>query len=215
MTIDQAINVLAERTYDNKKDLERKNLQRRNSVVDIYGERQYVNSPGNAYFYVSLSKDMVYLERFQFKLVFSGLTAPFNTSSSGITTDVLLTTDGQTISPERHNHGVIYDMSGVTVAQLPADSKVNGVYISTPDGTLVDVTAAMDAQYGSSSWRTFEGDVIYPSEDLDNSFDVMQMACDLDNKDIIAPGLRKILITTSVPCDITMLNYLKYSHLNR
>lgn len=215
MTIDQALNVLAERTYENKRDLDRKNLQRRNDVVDIYGERQYVNSVDDAFFYVSLSKDMVYLERFQFKLVFEGLTIPLDVEASGITTDVDLTTNGSIITPNPHNHAVIYNMGKVTTAALPQNFSVTGVYISNKSGNYVDVTAAMDLQYGSSLWRTIEENKVYPGEDLDNSFDVIQMACDLGEDEIISSGLRKIRVTTSGPCNITLLNYLKYSHLNR
>lgn len=214
MTIDKAINVLAERTHENKKDLERKNLQRRNSVVDIYGERQYVNSPGSAYFYVSISKDLVYMERFQFKLIFSGLAIPIDTAASGVTTSENLITDGQTISPNPHSHGIIYDMSGVTVA--PLTGKVTGVYITGSDNNLINITAALDAQYGSNSWRNNLTDgMVYPSEDLDNSFDIMQVACDIGKPEIISSGLKRVLVTTSAPCNITLLNYLKYSHLNR
>lgn len=215
MTIDQAINVLAERTYENKRDLERKNLQRRNAVVDIYGERQYANSNGQATFMVSISKDMVYLERFQFKLMLTGLTIPVDTSASGITTTTSLAISGTSISPNPHSHGVIYDMSGVTHASIPSGAKITGVMISIPNGSYVDITAAMDAQYGSNSWRNIVEYKILPDEDLDRSFDIVQMACDLDEKGIISSGLRKIVVSTNVPCDIVLLNYLKYSHLNR
>lgn len=69
MTGQKQLNILAERTHDLKKNMFEKDNQRRNQPVDLFGvdiSRQSTN--GEALYYVSISSDLVYYERFQFKI---------------------------------------------------------------------------------------------------------------------------------------------------
>lgn len=76
-----ALEIIAEQTLDNKNFNRRQNEQRRNQVVDIYGEthtRNLMHDGGAGYsytsFFYSISGDMVYLERYGFKLTLEGET---------------------------------------------------------------------------------------------------------------------------------------------
>lgn len=73
ITYGQALQRVAERTHDNRKDLEQKNKQRRNGIIDLYGEEYHrvSNSSNNARIYISVTPDLIYLERFEFKLIIS------------------------------------------------------------------------------------------------------------------------------------------------
>lgn len=70
MTFERALGIVAERTHDNRKDIRQKNVQRRNAVEDLYGIPYYAksNSDNTATFYISVSPDMIYYNRFQFRL---------------------------------------------------------------------------------------------------------------------------------------------------
>lgn len=68
MRIDKAMRVMAERIYDNNRDLSQSKKQRRNQVVDMYGVPFY--GEGDAAnpmkVYISTSSDLIYYQRFQF-----------------------------------------------------------------------------------------------------------------------------------------------------
>ena len=70
MTYDEVINRIAEVTRDNKEDLRKSRLQRRTEFTDLYGVPFYAESDSDhqARFYISVSPDLVYFMRFQFKL---------------------------------------------------------------------------------------------------------------------------------------------------
>lgn len=75
ITYADALNRIAERTNDNTSDLRKSRLQRRTEFTDLYGVPFYAESDsGNkAVFYISVSPDMVYFMRFQFKIFVQGL----------------------------------------------------------------------------------------------------------------------------------------------
>ena len=82
-TLQSALNVLSERTYDSKRNLSEKDKQRRNQVVDLFGiDISRLSSPSRheadkqeATLYVSVSSDLIYYERFQFKMYIEDTTA--------------------------------------------------------------------------------------------------------------------------------------------
>lgn len=86
MTYERALGIVAERTYFNKRDIRQKNVQRRNQVVDLYGVPYYArsNDENEATFYISVSPDMIYYNRFQFRLaVHNAESENFNISIDG------------------------------------------------------------------------------------------------------------------------------------
>lgn len=70
-SVESAIEALAEVSKDNKKRLEQMSNQRRLQVVDIFGNEFTGNSQvaeRKSTYWISISPDIVYLERFQFKI---------------------------------------------------------------------------------------------------------------------------------------------------
>lgn len=220
-----SIKRIAERTVDNRRDISQKNKQRRIGFVDLYGE-EYMRQgalDAPATFYISISPDLIYYERFEFKLIVE----PFETaiSSSGIspaTVEVKNTTltrrNGyvtqatHTHDTEPHTHSVV---AGVTYT-APAQS---GYRIFIAD---IDVTPYLMAQH-DGAW--IDGAGIYPDEKLgseEDVYDILQVASDMmaEGKEtlvdaLLKPGFKKVEITADAPFRCTLVNYLKYSHMNR
>lgn len=219
ITIGEAVERVAERTVSNTRDINRDNRQRRNKVVDLYGI-EYTRQGDNgspATFYISISPDMVYLERFQFKLIVQ----PFaSTNGSGTdnavvtVNDTSLATNGTSITPNPHTHSTQPHthnlISGIALTHTDASDfriSINGV----------DVTAYLMAQHG---WINGEG--VYPSLDINENYDILEVASDLvaagrksDADKLVCAGYKPVVISSSKPFQITLVNYLKYSHLNR
>lgn len=221
MTFNEALQIVAERMADNKQLLRQQYTQRRNQVVDLYGVEytRQGDSGSPAEFYISISPDMVYLERFEFKLIVH----PFVSSVQSATADYTGNTGNRTlgvtqnpiaITPNPHNHSMNHShniVSGVTLTHTTASD-----FRVSVDG--IDITAYLMAQYGS--WISGEG--VYPAIDIEKNFDLLEVASDLraggyetEAKAIVAPGYKKVSITSDSPFQITLVNYLKYSHLNR
>lgn len=238
---EEAIIRISERVAENKKRIDRMLKQRRNQVVDMYGveytRQGAANSP--ARFYISISPDMVYLERFEFKLIVSpfistvgGIGATTLTASgSGGGYDVVTQEDLESIlnsdscsslpddtggsgtttgiSPNPHTHEVLPGITSVPVTANDFLVKVEGI----------DVTPYLMAQYGGA-WLNGEG--VYPSLEIGRDYDILEVASDLigegrqaDADKLLRSGYKAIEITAGSPFSITLVNYLKYSHLNR
>lgn len=217
-TLDEALSAIAERTYENTMDIRQKNRQRRHQVVDVYGV-EYTRLGDNGFpakFYISISPDMVYLERFEFKLIIQ----PFVSTSSGVgntelTLNTIATVSGTTlelhddvVTPDPHTHSLT---SGIGLTHTTASD-----FTVSIDG--VDVTPYLMAQYGE--WISGEG--VYPSLEIGQDYDVLEVASDLmaegnetDANKLTSPGYKLIQISSSGPFQVTLVNYLKYSHLNR
>lgn len=240
LTQEEALIRISERVAENKKRIDRMLKQRRNQVVDMYGveytRQGAANSP--ARFYISISPDMVYLERFEFKLIVqpflsmagsigaTSLTAsgsggydvvtaqdmddilnadscsslPDDTGGSGTTTG---------ITPNPHTHSVTAGITPITTTANDFRVKIEGI----------DVTPYLMAQYGGA-WLNGEG--VYPSLEIGRDYDILEVASDLigegrktDADKLLRAGYKAIEITAGSPFSITLVNYLKYSHLNR
>lgn len=77
LTLNSLLNRIAEKTVDNTSQLRKGVNQRRNGMEDLYGVPFYAVADSNneAKFYVSVSPDIVYFERFAFKLHITGTTS--------------------------------------------------------------------------------------------------------------------------------------------
>ena len=85
ITYERAINRLAERVTDRTQESRNIRLQRRNQVVDIYGmeftRQGDVEKPAS--FYVSISPDLIYFERFEFKVIIESFRVPIAEPRNG------------------------------------------------------------------------------------------------------------------------------------
>lgn len=233
LTQDEAVEWIGEKTIQNTQDIRQKNRQRRHQVVDMYGVEYTRQGDGGspATFYVSISPDMVYMERFEFKLIIQ----PFVSTAAGTTesqtvnvkdteltldnlavvngTNLIISDDG--IEPNPHSHETDPHSHDV-VAGISLHHTTASDFRISIEG--IDVTPYLMAQYGS--W--IDGEGVYPSLEIGKDYDILEVASDLVNegrKDdadkLIRAGYKAISITSSQPFQVTLVLYLKLSHLNR
>lgn len=250
MTIEQAINILAERTLQNSQDINQKNLQRRHQVVDLYGvEYSRLGDASNpAIIYISISPDMEYIERFQFKLIITPFRSSVGSMSAsgqgaiGATSltvehDIVPTNLGNdeydlaftdpVITPNPHTHTLsgltITSTPGVTITNIPASAQFHVKVFDPVDDpgmqNAVDITQMLASQY-NNQWISGAG--VYPSLQIDHDYDILQVACEMEGLGLTAqrklltdPGYKGIIVQADCPFGVTLVNYLKYSHLNR
>ena len=220
ITQDEAIERIAEQTVKNKERWSESLKQRRNQVVDLYGV-EYTrlgdkNAP--ATFYISISPDMVYLERFEFKLIIQPFMATSGAGTGEATVSVdntSLSISGGNITPNPHKHTTQSHSHTVTqgVSQIHTSASDFKVHIEG-----IDVTPYLMAQYGS--WINGEG--VYPSLKIGEDYDILEAASDMRGEGKIAqaeklvrPGYKPVSISSASPFQVTLVLYSKYSHLNR
>lgn len=250
MTIEQAINILAERTLQNSQDINQKNLQRRHQVVDLYGvEYSRLGDASNpAIIYISISPDMEYIERFQFKLIitpFRSSVGSMSASGQGAIGETSLTVEHDiiptnlgndeydlmftdpVITPNPHTHTLsgltVTATPGVTITNIPASAQFRVKVFDPVDDpgmqNAVDITQMLASQY-NNQWISGAG--VYPSLQIDHDYDILQVACEMEGlglttqrKLLTDPGYKGIIVQANCPFGVTLVNYLKYSHLNR
>lgn len=177
MTPQRAINILSENVSGLKKVQRRDNLQRRNHVVDFYGYEftRNGNQSNPAVIGISVSQDLVYYERFEFKLIIQPIP--------------VATEEWITLVPSN-----------------PSNMKV------MIEG--VDLTPYFKAQY-DGHW--INGNGTFPNSGTAN-YDVLE-ACGFlsaeDREKVLGAGYKKVIITADGPFQVTLVNYMKYSHVAR
>lgn len=221
---------VAERTAQNTEDIAQKNKQRRNQVTDIYGV-EYTrqgdkNSP--AVFYIPISPASAYLERFSFKLIIQSFASTVAGGTSSATVEVedtsiaVKTASGSTaanpkyeLNPNPHNHSTKAHTHNLVsgVALTPTTASDFKVYIEE-----IDVTPYLMAQYGS--WINGEG--VYPSLEIDEDYDILEVASDFmaegredDMTKLTRSGYKPVRITSDSPFQVTMVVWVRFSHVNR
>lgn len=179
--INQALEAVAEVASENKEKIKQNSNQRRSQVVDIYGQEfsRTGNMLKSATFYISISPDIIYLERFQFKLFVID-------------------------SDNAKNWSISIDGVDVTAfLREQADRMPNGKWMDGSEG-------------------------IFPSTDLDvgnaisGSFDLIDVANTMyalgyraNAEKLLRAGFKRVTIKADDEFDVSLLLYLKYSHLNR
>lgn len=224
MTYEQYLTMLSERVIDNTKLLRRDVQQRRNGMEDLYGVCFSANgdSQNSASFYISLSPDYVYLERFAFKFVIK----PFTTTVKGATESAVVNVDGtslsvnnNSISPNPHSH----------TTQAHAHNVINGMaFVNTTSSYWrvkiagIDITPYLIAQH-NGEW--IDGEGVYPNNSLahvEDFYDILEV-CDVltdegkivEREQILASTFKKVEIESDAPFGVDAYLYLKYPHANR
>ena len=186
-----------------------------------------MNTP--AKFYVSISSDMVYLERFQFKLIIDKLrsTAPDVTANEELRIE---NDPGQNppykIVPNIHDHGVSKGLS-----EMPNTATAFTVRMRNRDEKpgespkpWIDITPYLMAQCDGTNTVWPDGDGIFPSAKIDRDFDILQVASDMrteippriaDAKEVEKAAYKEFEVNGNGPFNVTLVEYTKYSHLNR
>lgn len=212
---------IAEKTYHNSKKISQNDRQRRDEFVDLYGIEfaRNSNSQNKAKFRVSVSGDAAYMERFQFKLDIEGFqsTAGAETSETSVSENpdtvsgsTLILKD--TLTPNPHKHSIVPG-----TATLPAPTSNWTIKCEN-----IDITAELMAQCVEHGWTWINGEGVFPSKDLEQSFDLIEVACDLETQGrkadaatVLKQGWKPIEVSSDAPFFATMVLYLKYQHMNR
>ena len=224
VTYSEYLTMLSERTIDNTRQLKKSVTQRRNGMEDLYGVCFSAEGDANnpASFYISLSPDLIYLQRLAFKFVIR----PFTTTVTGATDSATVTvdnrslsTDGSSITPNPHNHGTRPHTHNIIngVAFVPTTSNNWRVRVAG-----VDITAYLREQQGGA-WITGEG--IFPNdrlEDIKDFYDILDVASvmfaegrDADANKLISPNFKKVEVLSDAPFGVDAYLYTKFSNLNR
>ena len=233
VTIDQYLNALSEKTLDNARQLRRDSYQRRNGMEDLYGVCFSANGDANspATFYISLSPDYVYLERFAFKFVIKPFVSSVAGASGGTLTinstmlEAEAVQDPQTsdidvnITPNPHTHTVSGSIGGIDYGVTKRNTSSTHWRVVI-DG--IDITTYLIAQH-DGEWINGEG--IYPTNRLDRRIDFYDIleVCDVltdegritDRDKILASTFKPVQIYSDAPFGCDIYTYLKYSALNR
>ena len=224
ISYDKYLNMLSERIVDNSRQLKRTVHQRRNGMEDLYGVCFTSNGDANnpATFYVSLSPDYVYLERFAFKFVIK----PFATTIKGgsspatvIVDNTELLVNNNIIEPNPHTHLTLPHTHNMTSGKTFIDT-TSDYWRVRIDG--IDITAYLIEQHGGQ-W--IEGEGIYPNGDLVSQggfYDILDVASmmiadgrEAQAEKILEPRFKKVEIISDAPFSTDVYAYVKYSNISR
>lgn len=214
------LDVVAEQTYKNRKSIERSNTQRRDEFVDLYGIEYHRNGSNGkpATFHVSVSGDAAYIERFEFKIVIEPFQMLVSPTVSPTSLSIDIDVDGHTaifndsVTPNPHTHNI---SAGITDVPVTADD-----FRIECEG--IDITPYLKAQCEEGGMEWISGEGVFPSTDVEQSFDLIEVACDMkaegnddDADKILRQGWKPIKLISESAFSATMVLYLKYQHMNR
>lgn len=242
ITYEEYLQMLSERVIDNTRRLKKDTQQRRNGMEDLYGVCFSANGDANhpATFYISLSPDYVYLERFAFKFVIKPYTSSVAGVSSGGSmeigetslsinmdtshsviegTSTLDDSASGTITPNPHTHSASGSIGGLSYGIKKINTTSNNWRVLI-DG--IDITAYLIAQHGGD-W--IDGEGVYPNnrlEDIEDFYDVLEVCSVLTDEgeigkrdQILSSRFKPIEIVSNAPFAVDAYLYLKYPHTNR
>lgn len=235
-TYEDAINRLAERTNENRQELRKSKFQRRTEFTDLYGVPFTAQGDADnpATFYISISPDLIYFLRFQFKLSIEPMVSTVSGSSVSIDSvgstslsdsadidieeksTIGITDDG--ISPNPHSHSASGSGSigyGIHFIHTTSDDftiKIHGV----------DITNYLIEQQ-DGDW--IDGEGIYPTnrnDDETDFYDLLDVATvmyaegnESDAEKLLKAEFKKVEITSDAPFQATMYLYMKYTIMGR
>lgn len=224
VTYEQYLNMLAEKSMDNTRQLRRSVNQRRNGMEDLYGVCFSANGDAGtpATFYISLSPDYVYLQRFAFKFVIKSFVSSVKGATESAVVDVKptrLSVSGDSVSPNPHDHDTKPHTHNVIngVGLVPTTSSTWRVKIAG-----INITPYLVTQQGGA-W--IDGEGVYPNnrlERIEDFYDILEVASDMtlegrtaDRDKLLAPEFKKIEIESDAPFGVDAYLYMKYSNTNR
>lgn len=217
ITLDSVITRLAERVSDRTTSERQCQNQRRNQVVDLDGLEYQRQGDANhpATFYISISNDLIYYERFEFKIIIQPFAMPVGSGATGnavVNVDsTSLATSGGAVSPNPHKHTTQEHNHSLDSGITLFSSSVSNFELWIED---VDMTPYLMAQY-DGAWINGEG--VFPDAGL-SRYDILEAAGYMpawQQGIILQPGYKKIEIKNNGVFNAILVNYLKYSHVNR
>ena len=242
--LDRSLAKLAQLTIENRKMLRTQKRQRRVSFEDLYGVQFTAQGDGTspARFFISVSPDFEYYERFALKFVIE----PFKSSVTGVSgsgmsigetslsgggTDAhvientsTLDENGAGVTPNPHTHSVSGTIGGLDYG-VKVEHTQSVDWLGKIDG--VDITPYLIEQF-DGYWINGEG--TYPDDFVDESrktdyetfFDILDVACLLNEEDetsklqkLLRPGFKPVEIYSDRPFSVSAYLYMKYNNMNR
>lgn len=198
-TLQSALNVLSERTYYSKRNLAEKDRQRRNQVVDLFGiDLSRISSASkretgkqDAILYVSVSSDLVYYERFQFKIYIDDTTAENFQILARIRveqSDDEYEWEDFDLTPYLREQQDGEWITGESDTAFPNNSDVVDADPDEPPNAydILDVASTLEAQGKQNIAEA-----------------------------LLRPGFKQFIVRAESSFFAAMILYLKYSHLNR
>ena len=220
-----AVNRVGKRTYDQRRENRQSANQRRNTFVDIYGlDIQGQGDTGHpASFGISISPDLIYFERWEFKIAIRSFAIPVSSGkvdATSIGVEVPSANTGNAVPNNPHNHAI--NARNATVTPNPhSHSLTPGIaFVQSTISDFevwiegVNITSALKAQH-PGEWPSGEG--VFPSGDLDK-FDILKAIEHLHDWQkgvILTAGYKKVEFRAKGVFNGSFVNYLKYSAVNR
>lgn len=218
----KTVNRIAEQAHDNKVENKQSANQRRNTFVDIYGLEIQGQGDTNhpASFGISISPDLIYYERWEFKVAIRPFAMPISGGSvdavAVVVDDENLTTDGTSINPNPHKHTTQPHTHTLTagISFVPSTVEDFEVWVVEDDDIEINLTPYLKAQH-PDEWPDGEG--VFPRDDL-AKFDIMEAVghlYDWEKGVVLTAGYKKIKFRAKGTFNCSFVNYLKYSAVNR
>lgn len=204
-------------------------------MEDLYGQPfiVYGDASNPAKFYISISPDMVYIERFAFKFVI----IPYQTTVTGGTSSETVVVNNRSleiegtgtsaeIKPNPHNH----------TTQAHSHNLITGTsYVHTTSRNWrvfiegIEITDYLREQVSDieNGWLGEKTPIenVYPDKslgDITHFYDILDVASVMDaqgktseREELLAPEMKLVEIRSDAPFGIQAYLYLKLSHLNR
>lgn len=240
MTYESYMNSLAEKVIDNTRQLKRGVNQRRNGMEDLFGICYSAQGDAThaAKFYISISPDYVYLQRFAFKIVVrsykssvagaGGSTLEIGSTELTVPKDEAYIIDGTStldersgnVSPNPHTHSAAGEITGLTYGIKEIDTVSSNWRIEIHD---IDITDYLKEQQ-DGNWISGRG--VYPThrglDGVEDFYDILDVASvmyaegrDDDAWKLIKPEFKDVKIYSDAPFAVDAYLYLKYSNVSR
>lgn len=240
ISTEKFLNTVIEKSVDHDRILRRGIDQRRNGLEDLYGQPfiVYGDESSPATFYISISPDYIYLERYAFKFVIQ----PYQTSVTGGTSGETVIVDNRNLTIENanatnpHTHQITPNPHNHTTRPHTHNLITGKSFIHTTSTNWevwiagVNVTEYLQEQVADipGAWLGERGEAVYPTNSLEetgervNFFDILDVVNVMHaegkhehvNK-LLKPELKIVEIKSDAPFGIQAYLYLKYSNINR
>ncbi|MCL2864541.1 MAG: hypothetical protein FWE25_03260 [Lachnospiraceae bacterium] len=215
--ITNAIFMLNDKADANSRIIGSSQLQRRNGMNDLHGVEYtaYGSAGSPAYFNISISKDKIYFERFEFRVIIEGTRVPLSDSDEARELNVTvnntsLSIVGNAIDPDPHGHSATGTRSAFVggVTDLPPTATNFGISING-----YDVTSIFTTLY-PNGWLTGQG--VFPSDN--DTFDWQKIASNVPRaiaEEILRAGAKNIEISGDGTFRARYISFINHNHVNR
>lgn len=244
--IQTAIGTLSRRVNHNTTTLDQNNTQTRTLVTDDFDKEYQVSGEnGTVGVWLALSGDMIYIERWEFKLISEPFTVPvssggmvpvsLNIDTSSVTStgsrtlnlngtldvedDQIDLSDGN-ISPRSHSHSI--DLSGLQITPNPHthDLTAGVTHVDTDYSNLQIALDGVDltAQFKQQFPSWIQGQGMFPDTSLENRFDILKALTYINDdvrSQLLTPGYHRLTFTADGLFSFKIREFKKYNFLNR